>query len=93
MLFCKLCNWREFGGCFYGIVICEYVSCKRMNKFVCLFVVFLCIDYFMLFEVYNFLMLWISYCGVLEFVVEEGMIYMLYWVCILFFLNYSIFVL
>ncbi len=38
------------------------------------------IDYPMLFEVHNSSTSRTSHCGVLEFVAEEGMIYMPYWV-------------
>ncbi len=41
------------------------------------------IDYPMLFEVHNSSTSRTSHCGVLEFVAEEGMIYMPYWVCFL----------
>lgn len=39
------------------------------------------IDYPMLFEVHNPSTSRTSHCGVLEFVAEEGMVYMPYWVC------------
>lgn len=38
------------------------------------------IDYPMLFELYNAAEERVSHCGVLEFIAEEGMIYMPYWV-------------
>ncbi|KAG6538225.1 hypothetical protein ZIOFF_003337 [Zingiber officinale] len=38
------------------------------------------IDYPMLFELYNVATQSVSHCGVLEFIAEEGMIYMPYWV-------------
>lgn len=46
----------------------------------CFFAASLRIDYPMLFEVHNPSTLRTSHCGVLEFVAEEGMIYMPYWV-------------
>ena len=39
------------------------------------------IEYPMLFEVHNAAAERTSHCGVLEFIAEEGMIYMPYWVC------------
>jgi hypothetical protein len=55
------------------------------SKYVVLFLsaASLRIDYPMLFEVHNPSTLRTSHCGVLEFVAEEGMIYMPYWVCTL----------
>lgn len=38
------------------------------------------IDYPMLFELRNAATERVSHCGVLEFIAEEGMIYMPYWV-------------
>lgn len=38
------------------------------------------IDYPMLFELQNDAAARVSHCGVLEFIAEEGMIYMPYWV-------------
>lgn len=38
------------------------------------------IDYPMLFELHNVATERVSHCGVLEFIAEEGMIYMPYWV-------------
>lgn len=46
------------------------------------------IDYPMLFEVHNPTTSRTSHCGVLEFVAEEGMIYMPYWVFISLLLQY-----
>lgn len=40
------------------------------------------IDYPMLFELRNAAAERVSHCGVLEFIAEEGMIYMPYWVSI-----------
>jgi len=40
------------------------------------------IDYPMLFELHNAATERVSHCGVLEFIAEEGMIYMPYWVSI-----------
>ena len=45
------------------------------------FAVSLRIDYPMLFELHNPVTERTSHCGVLEFIAEEGMIYMPYWVC------------
>jgi Ubiquitin fusion degradation protein UFD1 len=50
------------------------------------FAAFLHIQYPMLFELHNDATNKTSHCGVLEFVAEEGMIYMPYWVS--FFLQY-----
>lgn len=44
------------------------------------FAAFLHIQYPMLFELHNDAINKISHCGVLEFVAEEGVIYMPYWV-------------
>lgn len=46
------------------------------------------IDYPMLFELRNDAVERVSHCGVLEFIAEEGMIYMPYWVgtfCLMFY--------
>ena len=46
------------------------------------------IEYPMLFEVHNAAAERTSHCGVLEFIAEEGMIYMPYWVRLLHFSAY-----
>ena len=43
------------------------------------------IDYPMLFELRNDGVERVSHCGVLEFIAEEGMIYMPYWVGVILF--------
>lgn len=49
------------------------------------------IDYPMLFELRNAAAERVSHCGVLEFIAEEGMIYMPYWVGIHSFLQFCSF--
>lgn len=48
------------------------------------------IDYPMLFELRNAGIERVSHCGVLEFIAEEGMIYMPYWVRINFLFGYQL---
>lgn len=71
-----LIRWPGF------LYLCEQFMCFACDHILLLFyhAASLHIDYPMLFELRNAATERVSHCGVLEFIAEEGMIYMPYWV-------------
>ena len=69
----------------------DVAFCNWLDKFLPPTAASLHIDYPMLFELRNASAERVSHCGVLEFIAEEGMIYMPYWVGIYaFFLGFEL---